>query len=348
MKNDAYIPAAWVLFQLSGLLPDQDEAKAFIRECGINSDQDCFSSTELKRLISQAIFNSNDEHYGHSEDGLRLGSTPLAFRIMNSASTAFEAQKLLEKVSDTFSPNHTVSHVVDGDSVILSWKISGHDHEHCAAAELTHMCLTYSAYNAFVGRILEPKVIYSRSILYTSLLDFSFETNCPVEYNDFTGIKLQKSVLDMPRRAAFDRNAFYNTIKWLLLTDKMRPIYDSSNLPLLSSEAIKSSLDKKIAIRNVDVRQKRRIAKHDTQFSERDLNNSNKITQAMIMLVTTDVSIAEITEELGFSDERSFRRFFKNITNKTPIEYRNCNRSDNFSSINNHYEAILKDVLDRI
>ena len=51
--------------------------------------------------------------------------------------------------------------------------------------------------------------------------------------------------------------------------------------------------------------------------------NYMRIERAKLLLVTTDMSITDISREVGFGSIHYFSRFFKEKENKTPIEYRN-------------------------
>ncbi len=51
-----------------------------------------------------------------------------------------------------------------------------------------------------------------------------------------------------------------------------------------------------------------------------------RIEKAKTLLKSTDLNIYEIMYEAGFSDQRTFNRVFKNITDMTPKEYRKKSR----------------------
>ncbi len=51
--------------------------------------------------------------------------------------------------------------------------------------------------------------------------------------------------------------------------------------------------------------------------------NNLRINHACDMLEDTEISISNISEEVGFGSIRSFNRVFKDIMDKTPLEYRN-------------------------
>jgi AraC-like DNA-binding protein len=263
---------------------------------------------------------------------------------MNTGATVLEAQKLLEQISTIFSPNHMAAQFSDGDDVIMTLTVNGHDSEHSAAIELNHLILTYSAFSVFIGKMAAPKILYSKSKLYTSLVKFNYETNCPVELAEFSGFRIPKAFLSLPRRAVVDRNPLYDAVRWSLLTQAMRSVSDYSQLPLLAAEQITSKMENKIKSRNVDVRQKQRIVKADTQLTGRELLKSTKIAHAMVLLVTTDMAVEEIATELSFSDERSFRRFFSGVTGETPLQYRTTHREPLDSILKDHFGKILEDV----
>lgn len=50
-----------------------------------------------------------------------------------------------------------------------------------------------------------------------------------------------------------------------------------------------------------------------------------KIEDAQKKLVLTDLSIAEISEQLSFTNQSYFQKIFKNITGTTPLKYRKQN-----------------------
>lgn len=346
MKTDGLIPAEWVMFQLSGLCDNREATKDFIRQSGVDPEKLWFAPIELKCLISNAMARLKDGHYGHSKEGLHYSAIPLYFRLMNTGINGFEAIDLLSKTSEIFTPNHLISHSYDGDDVIIKIDIRGIDGEHSSAAELSHIFSIYAGYCSFVGKLAPMKMLYSRSKLYTSMMTFNFETNCPIEYADFSGFRFSKAFLDLPRRTVVDRNPLYDATRWSLLTTAMRSVSDYNPLLVVDAAQLIARIETKAKSLNVDVRQKRRIFKSDTHLTERDLHKSAQIAQSMVLLVTTNILIEDIAAELGFSDERSFRRFFSNVTGQTPLQYRATHQEPLDAIINDLFGKILENVPD--
>ena len=63
--------------------------------------------------------------------------------------------------------------------------------------------------------------------------------------------------------------------------------------------------------------------KSQIQQSPMDYVKKTRITRACRMLVTTELSIFEIAERVGFSNQFHFSRVFKEICGETPSDYRN-------------------------
>ncbi|OBR92561.1 HTH-type transcriptional regulator YesS [Clostridium ragsdalei P11] len=59
-----------------------------------------------------------------------------------------------------------------------------------------------------------------------------------------------------------------------------------------------------------------------TGYSFTDLLNSNRVEEALKLLLDTDKTISEISEEVGFSHTRYFNKHFKIQYNYTPLQYR--------------------------
>jgi AraC-like DNA-binding protein len=49
---------------------------------------------------------------------------------------------------------------------------------------------------------------------------------------------------------------------------------------------------------------------------------NQKIAQVASMLITTDYSLSQISQQLGFSDVKYMSKSFKKITGQTPLEYK--------------------------
>ena len=77
---------------------------------------------------------------------------------------------------------------------------------------------------------------------------------------------------------------------------------------------------------NYSERQLQRIIKSSTGMSFSENIQQLRMNQATRLLTNPDISIAVISEELGYSDIGNFRQAFKKCFGMTPLEYRNKTR----------------------
>jgi AraC family transcriptional activator of pobA len=66
-----------------------------------------------------------------------------------------------------------------------------------------------------------------------------------------------------------------------------------------------------------------RIVKSTTGKTASDAINEMLVQEAKVLLRNTHLSAAEIAYQLDFSEPAAFSHFFKNLTNQTPLSYRN-------------------------
>ncbi len=342
MSEPGLIPAQWVQFQMSRLAPTQQDFASFSRSLGVDPEAEWYTPIENKMLILNSILKMGDEHYGHCLTPIPVGTTELAFRVMNTAEDLNEAISLIEKFSRKVCPTRQISRTNAGDTVILRFEVDGLNHEHAAACELTIMLMYMFGLAAFVGEFIPIKALYSKARGYASYMQYNKDADCPVLSADFTGIEFPLSCLDLPKRAGAAPDPVSNAIRWGLLADKVRPIIDRNHLPLLNAVDLLKTAEAKARIRNVDERQKRRIARDETEYTLRDLEKSIKAAKAMVLIATTDKTISQIGFELDYSDDRSFRRFFQDVVGCSPLEYRNVYQDAAASEGRNHFKAIME------
>lgn len=68
--------------------------------------------------------------------------------------------------------------------------------------------------------------------------------------------------------------------------------------------------------------------KYATGYSFTDLINLTRVEESIKLLLDTDMSISEITEEVGFSHTRYLNKHFKHYYNCTPLQFRRKNKVD--------------------
>ena len=59
-----------------------------------------------------------------------------------------------------------------------------------------------------------------------------------------------------------------------------------------------------------------------------DLINDRMIMEIKELLIHTSLTVSEIAYKLNFSDQSYFSKYFKKLTDKSPIEFRNNNNEN--------------------
>lgn len=68
--------------------------------------------------------------------------------------------------------------------------------------------------------------------------------------------------------------------------------------------------------------------KNATGYNFTDLLNLTRVEEGVKLLIDTDMSLTEISEEVGFSHTRYFNKHFKNYYGLTPLQFRRKNKLD--------------------
>lgn len=93
------------------------------------------------------------------------------------------------------------------------------------------------------------------------------------------------------------------------------------HLPIVSAGRVMSLEDAAVALHMSDRTLKRQLQKLNTQY--RRLVDAMRFEWAASALRSSDMAVAEIAEQMCFTDVANFRRAFKRWTGQTPQAYRN-------------------------
>jgi len=341
------MPKEWVRLQMSGIAPRQEDFERFCHSIAIDPGKERFEAIELYRMIIEAMSVSDDAHYGLCDTKLPLGTWEVALQIMSTALTLREALDLYVAFCSVTSPQTQPSYRVEGDDLIFQLDIESSDQEGAGAAEITNIIIRYSGLCWFSGKYLEVKRFTTKSARYAELFSYCPDLKSDVEFGPSTTITFDRHILDLPRQIGLAPEVLRDSIRWISLVDKMRTIMLERSLPILSAEYIQKSVETQAKQKNIDDRQKRRIAIGAAGLNLRDIAKSVKIYKAMLLLSTTNMSISEISERLEFSEERAFRRFFQSVTALTPSTYRDQFSWDENGSVNFVFSE-FREKIDRV
>ena len=311
---------AWTTLQLENLTDIQKD-EAFY-SCGVDPHKAQYTNNENAILVLKAASLLRDENLGHCHTKIPMGTSKFAFRIMDSADTLLNSVYLGISFNDNFFPSRKIRLEDHGNCYRLLIYLDGISEEGGAAAELAALLPHINRMNAFIGKSIPIEAIYSRSKILTQSIHYNSRFESPVFYANFTGVDIRKEFFDMPRAAHFSGDSFENAIRWFFLKPKIQCMKNSNDLPIINAESIYSNVEKISRQRNIDLRQKRRIAYGETSYNLRSLMNGVKLARAIDLLCGTSMTLGEISIEIGFSDVRCFYRFFQQYFPQSPSEYR--------------------------
>ncbi len=124
-----------------------------------------------------------------------------------------------------------------------------------------------------------------------------------------------------------------NLVRSLIEYNKQINNYKNKEYIIKAEQYISNNINKKISLEeislylNISQSYFSRIFKKKTSVSFIDYVNKEKIKIAKDMLINTNKSINEISQELGYSNQFYFSRTFKNYEYITPSQYKKLNKN---------------------
>jgi AraC-like DNA-binding protein len=187
-------------------------------------------------------------------------------------------------------------------------------------------------YVGFMGEIAD-KIIKSSDLLNDSpVLQIGFQEDIIHFFQDiFNHVKTERpgyhqvcsglvvhilgQLVSLKKNENFRHSLIEKTIQKACLI-----IHDSPAKNLIIEELAKDL--------NINYSLFRKAFKKYTGLSPLQYHTSLRLKQAVYLLINTDLSIKEISFNLGFCSEFYFSKLFKGKTNSTPSEFRKANRSN--------------------
>lgn len=316
------IPHEWARIQMSGVAPTDREFAELCQSLNIDPDKSEFALSEMYRLVVEVIRSTRDAHYKLCQESLHPSSWENALRIMSTAKNLREALDICKLYCDTLYPQNRIDYRIVKENVVFETNIREVETERAGAAEITSTLSRYSGLCWFLGDYITVKHFLVKSRAYARLFSYCPEMECSVEASDSTAIIFDKTYLDAPRRPGLGPEVFHDSLRWVVLADKFKPVMRDNKRPLMSAEKILQELRERAAHRNISHRQLCRYAKQENGISLRDLELCAKAHRAMMLLALSTRTTEEISAELGFSSVRAFRRSFQGVVGMPPSVYR--------------------------
>lgn len=221
----------------------------------------------------------------------------------------FNVAMILDGKGNFYTKSETVTYVVPGDIIIIP-TASTYMSEWSGTPEISYITLHFIIENVFDGDIPIQKI-------------------CGLEHlkNDF---ELAYNSFSSPDKKFKALGIFFSILheiypKITTASKKQISVPVKEAITYITFNYTKSIIISKLAkIASLSPSRFFSVFKKETGMTPIEYKNSILVQNAKKMLLTTNLSVEEISEKLGFNSTSYFRRLFKSFEYKSPREYRKC------------------------
>lgn len=307
-------------------------AKPLLNACGIDSELLDSVDEVIDLSKYMAFFEGAAELTGNPHFGLEFGKSivpenlgALGFLFACSPSLKDALTSLISCLEALQEATH-MDLIVQGDEVRYEYQISDssivprrQDSEYSIAA-------TISMIKRYLGREFSPLEICFEHDRYGEHSYYEHQFGCNVFFDQGVNyIFFKKEILDLGKPSISDKlyPIINNHLQKIIAEKKplqtivaqVESFITPKELEVGTSlEKIAQKLDLSVSTLS------RRLKSHDTSFHK--ILNQKRLGYAKQLLGYSNNSISQIAIRLGYSENASFTRAFKNLTGQTPDQFR--------------------------
>ena len=287
------------------------------------------TGNEFQSLIAELIELSQDDLFGlHTAKFVQPFSYSVLGYITMSCETLGQAIEKIRPYEKLVGDMGTTSLEQKGEDFRISWHCSYPDES--VKRHMTDNCLAswYTFARYLTSRELSPKKILLRRSQPNPVQDSEYQQMfaCPVFYQQgedtivfdsgFLQLPLDKGDQQLLPMLESHAESVVSTLsaKSDLITQVMFHI--ENNLP--SGKFHQQDIAELIGVGAKTLQ--RRLKEKETNFQS--LLDQTRLSMAQQKLKHTKIDIDTLSTELGFTETRSFFRWFKKVSNQTPGDYR--------------------------
>ena len=309
------IPIEWVQrrfqAQSEGLFEE------LLRRTGVSPGVETLTRPENTLLMLHSIVAQRDE--GHALGSRRLppGFASVGLRVMGSARTLGAGLEALARYFAVADATFELDLRIDGDEAEVSLRATGADRAQAALLEDIWLA-PLTAFIAWHIRDRTPVTLMTTARPdHPSLGGRHFWDSAPVAVHERTALRLPAASLRLARRATAFEEPLWDALRFSLREDR-----DAARLPDGSAIDAQTTRQAFMALPLLGARQARRRVREVAGANFRDLRAEAIVGRAREMLCESARPVADIAAELGYAEERSFRRFLRKRTGLSPTAIR--------------------------
>lgn len=319
---EAGIPLWWVERQTLGAAAEGISRDKLYDNCLIErrhgDDRDRVSSAQLTLLYMNICTSIDDEAHGLGGSRIRLGHAELAMRAILGCPTLDRAIAAMTRLYNlTSSPVRFALHMEGDDAVLV---VHCENRKYDTAPPFLEDCYASFAFmllSHFLGYALPLRSVDTRDFDHVNLNSRHWATRSPVRLAAATALRMPRSTLPLLRGAdSADHDYRHLMRSWVGFVEQdMFPVAFGDPGAITLSV---SSLAREAGVSPSTLR--RRMQRDHGGF--REARRQAMVRSGLALLRNGRHSVDAIAVQLGYSDARSFRRFIKNTTGRTPEEIR--------------------------
>ncbi|MEI9996984.1 MAG: helix-turn-helix domain-containing protein [Rhizomicrobium sp.] len=281
-------------------------------------DRDRISSAQLALFYYHTNLSTDDEARRNSRGRIPVGLGTVAIRAMFGCSTLESAIGAVAHLYDLASTTMKVRLTVDYDEAVLAVHCEdGQSGSDSTSLEDAYLSFLFMCVNHFIGKILPLSAVETRDPTHMNLGRTHWAAGAPVRLGSLSALRFPKAVLLAPRMANGTDDLFCDVFReWLAFVE---PAAVAAIAPKHSMRDFRArQLAQAAGISQATLR--RRMDRFDGGL--RQAREKALVSAGLDLLLNTADSVDAVAARIGYSDARSFRRFIKSATGRTPLEWR--------------------------
>jgi AraC-like DNA-binding protein len=327
------IPLSWVRRQCAGAVSQGVSHELLLERSLISlrhgDDRDQISPAQYLLLWMNIGISIEDAAQGLITDRFPLGHGALALRLMLGCTTLEGAFHAVRKFYSMSSGAVRLDLHTNHDYASISVRCEGRTETAAEIMEDTGLTFLFMCANVFLGRPMPIINVVTRDPAHFNLSGWHWAMKAPVRCGPVASIRFSKTLLASRPNHQICLNAY-----WACFRPWLQFIEEDEAAPVPASEFKLNGLAKKSGMSYATLR--RRLERVQGGF--RPHRERLLASAGIALLRESEASVDSVAAELGYADARSFRRFIKSATGKTPYEIRHGEPTpwDNDSSANIH------------
>jgi AraC-like DNA-binding protein len=317
------LPLDWVIRHCAGGVRQGLTFEAMMADSLIDirhgDNRNRVSPAQYLLLCMNVAVGVEDAAHGLARSGIIPGYSAIGLRAVVGAPTLESAINSVRKLYAMAAQSLRVHLTTQHDHAILSVEADCADDDEGALLEDLYLGWMFMHCMYFLGRALPVIAVTTRDPTHFNMGRTHHAIGAPVRLGSVTSMRFAKSLLGARGAHRADHNVHWECFRLFLefIENGWADRPPLANTPNNSTLRL-TEMARQAGLSTSSMR--RRLQPSEGGF--RQSRQRALVEAAVEMLRDSQVSVEAISAELGYADGRSFRRFLKGATGKTPKDLR--------------------------